>query len=113
MTSTPQRSSWPSPATTNARPLDDDDEIGPGPAPECSRGEDMRCGQCDAQDMLARLDLALALAPSDPGMPWRSLNTAGTVIDCGRRPGWLQERLHALREVAVFAHERGRDVCWS
>ncbi|MBW0101529.1 hypothetical protein [Pseudonocardia sp. KRD291] len=91
----------------------DEEDIGPAPVPGDADGEDPRCGQCPAEDMLGRVDLALALAPADAGMPSRDLNTAGTVIDCGRRPGYLQDRLHALRAVAVFAHERGRDVWWS
>ncbi|MDN5917331.1 MAG: hypothetical protein L0I76_19915 [Pseudonocardia sp.] len=97
----------------HVRALDQDEEIAPAPPPDCDRGQDMRCGECGAEDMLGRVDLALALAPADPGMPWHGLNAAGTVIDCGRRPGYLQDRLHALREVAVFASERGRDVWWS
>lgn len=70
-------------------------------------------GECDAADFLARIDLALALHPTDPGVPWHAITDAGNVIDCGRRPGYLHERLHELRDVATFAHADQRRVVWS
>lgn len=63
--------------------------------------------------MLGRVELALALAPADAGLPARALNQAGTVIDCGRTTGYLQDRLHELRTVTEYAQRQGRDVCWA
>lgn len=67
-------------------------------------------GECDSADLLGRVDLALALAPADAGVPWHALDAR--VTECGRRPGWLQHRLTALREIAVYAHTNGRLVDW-
>ena len=69
-------------------------------------------GELTAEQMLGRAELALALAPADAGVPVRDLNTAGTVLDFGRRAGYLQDRLHVLREVALFARDQARDVIW-
>jgi hypothetical protein len=81
-------------------------------------------GQCDAEDFHARVLLALALAPADAGMPSRVLlpgETAGpflvadggpTFIDGGRRPGWLQDHLTMLIEVAEIARLTGQPVSW-
>lgn len=73
-------------------------------------------GECAAGDMLARIDLALALAPADAGVPAREVGPASrpdAVIDCGRSPGYLQDRLHRLREVADYAARSRRAVCWA
>jgi hypothetical protein len=67
-------------------------------------------GICDSTDLLARIDLALALAPADAGVPWHEVDPR--VIDCGRWPGYLQDRLAALREVAVYARRAHRRVDW-
>ncbi|MEV1294894.1 hypothetical protein [Pseudonocardia sp. NPDC049635] len=62
--------------------------------------------------MLGRVELALALAPPDAGVPMHELNTAGTVVHCGRPAGYLQDRLTVLREVALFARAQARAVIW-
>lgn len=81
-----------------------------GRAPDpISAGNDLE-GECDSTDLLGRVDLALALCPPDAGVPGYALDSR--TIDCGRRPGWLQDRLAALREIAVYAGARGRRVDW-
>jgi hypothetical protein len=70
-------------------------------------------GTCEASDFLARIDLALALSPADEGRPWHPVTPGSNFIDCGRRGGYLQERLHELREIAVFAHTHERRMTWS
>lgn len=81
----------------------------PAPAPG---GDTPLVGELPAEQMLGRVELALALAPADPGVPVRDLNAAGTVVDCGRPAGYLQDRLRDLREVALFARDQARDVIW-
>ncbi|MBC3189467.1 hypothetical protein H7X46_00080 [Pseudonocardia sp. C8] len=82
---------------------------GAGPAPD----EDTPLvGELPAEQLLGRVELALALAPADPGVPTHALNAAGTVVDCGRPAGYLQDRLGDLREVALFARDQDRDVIW-
>lgn len=89
-----------------------DDVHEPAPAAPRPEQDTPLVGDLAAEQMLGRVELALALAPADAGVPVRDLNTAGTVVDCGRRAGYLQDRLRVLREVAVFARERARDVVW-
>jgi hypothetical protein len=69
-------------------------------------------GECDALDLLGRIDLALALSPVDEGTPWHPVTPGGNFLDCGRRPGYLQDRLHVLRAIAVHARELHRRVTW-
>lgn len=69
-------------------------------------------GELPAEHMLGRVELALALAPADAGLPVRDLNAAGTIVDFGRPTGYLQDRLSVLREVALFARDQARDVIW-
>ncbi|AEA28900.1 hypothetical protein Psed_6829 (plasmid) [Pseudonocardia dioxanivorans CB1190] len=90
---------------------DDVQEPPPG-APPPPEQDTPLVGELAAEQMLGRVELALALAPADAGVPTRDLNAAGTVVDFGRRPGYLQDRLAVLREVALFARDQGRDVIW-
>ncbi len=68
-----------------------------------------------AEDFLGRVLLAQALsevATDDTrGLPARI--EGGNWIDCGRRPGYLAERLTELHEIATWAHERNAVVIWS
>ncbi len=82
----------------------------PADQPSDLADHDDLVGVCDSADLLARVDLALALSPVDAGVPWHE--TSARVIDCGRRAGWLQDRLQALRAVAVYAHRSRRRVDW-
>jgi hypothetical protein len=73
-------------------------------------GHDDLVGVCDSTELLDRIDVALALHPADAGIPWHTLSA--NVIDCGRRPGYLHDRLAALRGVAVYAQSSRRRVDW-
>ncbi|MDG4792066.1 hypothetical protein O7626_40330 [Micromonospora sp. WMMD1102] len=73
------------------------------------------CGELAAEDFLGRVLLAQALsdvATDDTrGLPARIEGT--NWIDCGRRPGYLAERLTQLHEIASWARERNAVVMWS
>jgi hypothetical protein len=84
--------------------------VSPDEPPEFDFETSELVGVCDSSDLLARIDLALVLAPADAGVPWHEI-TAG-VIDCGRRPGYIQDRLTQLRDVALYAHNGHRRVDW-
>jgi hypothetical protein len=82
-------------------------------------------GALDAPGFQARVLTALALAPEDAGVPMHQLvpgestvfgsvvEGGATVIDCGRREGYLQERLAELLAVADAAILAGREVTWA
>lgn len=63
------------------------------------------CGSLPAEDFLGRVLMALAIQPSDEGVPARDDTVPGQVrwIECGRRPGYIQERLAQLHELAQWA----------
>lgn len=69
-------------------------------------------GECEAQDLLGRIELALALSPLDEGTPWHPITPGSNVTDCGRWSGYLHDRLHALRAITVHARDRNRHVTW-
>ena len=81
------------------------------------------CGSVPAEDFLGRVLVALAVSPADEGMPsfqlapGDSAGVFGTVREGGpvfiqgaRRPGYLQERLAQLHELALWAVEHGAEV---
>lgn len=70
--------------------------------------------ECPAEDLLGRALMALAVSPSDEGAPaYDDSRPAGPRwINCGRRPGYLQEKLEDLRGLAEFCRARGRLVTW-
>lgn len=72
-------------------------------------------GSVDAEDLLGRVLVADAISPADEGTATVEERAAGgaRLVTCGRRPGYTQERLGALREIAEWAASRGRSVCWS
>lgn len=73
-------------------------------------GSDDLVGVCDSSELLDRIDLALALHPVDAGIPWHTVRA--NVTDCGRRPGYLHDRLTALRDVTCYAQNSRRRVEW-
>ncbi|ALE76989.1 hypothetical protein FRP1_30210 (plasmid) [Pseudonocardia sp. EC080625-04] len=73
--------------------------------------EDALVGSLPAELMLGRVELALAAAPADAGVPVTE-HRDGAVLDFGRPAGWLQDRLSVLREVTLYALAHQRDVVW-
>jgi hypothetical protein len=72
------------------------------------------CGEMTAGDFQGRVVLALALAPSDEGMPSYEVAGPGArMIEGARRPGYLQDRLTALHALAAWAVDHGAQVWWS
>uniref|UniRef100_UPI003F491EF9 hypothetical protein n=1 Tax=Pseudonocardia sp. CA-138482 TaxID=3240023 RepID=UPI003F491EF9 len=72
-------------------------------------GEDMS-GQLPADDMSGRVLVALGVAPEDEGVPAHALTPR--VWDFGRRPGYLQDHLAQLAELARAARAHGYHVAW-
>lgn len=84
------------------------------------------CGDMAAEDFLGRVLMALAISPADEGMPSHVLqpgDDAGallgtvredgpTIIAGARRPGYLQERLTELHDLALWAVANEAVVMW-
>lgn len=68
-------------------------------------GEVELCGSCGADEFEGRVLTALALAPVDAGVPAHETVGGGgaTVVECGRRPGYNQDILERLRELADWS----------
>ncbi len=90
-------------------------ELGPHDVPHLELAAGEKCypldGSCDSAGLLARIDLALALAPADPGVPWHEVSAP--FFDRGRRPGYTQHVLTAPPKVAVYAHHGRHGVSWA
>ncbi|MDN5894442.1 MAG: hypothetical protein L0H93_10495 [Nocardioides sp.] len=96
-------------------------------------------GGLPAEQFLGRVLTALAVAPTDEGVPAHDTDgvlveepmealleaivaaptnaapvpdAAARWIECGRRPGYLQDVVERLHEVAQWAIDHGRDVLW-
>jgi hypothetical protein len=69
-------------------------------------------GFADAEQVLGAAQLYLALEPEDAGLEAHALNERGNFIDAGRRPGYLQEKLERLVEIATWARDHERRVEW-
>ena len=63
------------------------------------------CGSVPAQDFLGRVLTGFGLAPTDPGRPaTEDIGEHGArFIDCGRAPGYVQDRLGQLQALAEAA----------
>lgn len=74
------------------------------------------CGDMPAEAFLGRVLLALAVAPTDEGMPSYEHTRVGTgprVIEGGWRPGYLQERLEQLHALGEYAITMRSEVWWA
>ena len=74
--------------------------------------EDALGGEVSAGEFLGRVLLALAVEPDDAGMPGCEAPDHGRFIECGRLPGYLQDRLRDLHELAEWCQERSSTVTW-
>ncbi|MEV7581562.1 hypothetical protein [Streptomyces erythrochromogenes] len=72
-------------------------------------GYDELAGDAEAGDFLGRVLVALALVPVDAGRP---ATAEGRFVVCGRRAGYIQERLEELHELAEGACGRSLPVYW-
>lgn len=69
-------------------------------------------GFVDAEQVLGAAQLYLALEPEDSGLVPHALNERGNFIDAGRRPGYLQEKIQRIAEIAAWARDHGRRFEW-
>ncbi len=68
-------------------------------------------GAATVEEFRGRVLTALALARADDGAPWRE--TSPRFTDCGRRPGYLQDRLEELHELADWCIQHHREIQWA
>lgn len=78
------------------------------------------CGSLTAEDFLGRVLVALAIQPADEGVPAHEVpfgvpgrpawTGEARFIECGRAPGYIQERLGQLRELADWAVANGTEI---
>lgn len=66
-------------------------------------------GVLSGAEFAAKVTEARVMEPQDVGVP---AMTYGIVHDCGRDPGYIQDRLNSLQEVANFAWDKGVAVVW-
>jgi hypothetical protein len=72
------------------------------------------CGEEDAEAFLGRVLMALAVAPSDEGVPAHVLDDEHlNFIECGRHEGYLQDRLQELHILAQTAADAHAYVAWA
>jgi hypothetical protein len=73
------------------------------------------CGGMSGEDFLGRVLMAIAVAPSDAGVPSYENRSEGgmTMVMCGRRAGYTEGRLEELRELAEFSVATGRPIQWA
>lgn len=82
-------------------------------------------GEATGEIFLGAVMLAQGIAPADEGVPMHELTEAekramplgalfgnATVIECGRHPGYTDERLVQLRSLAEVANQRDLMVVW-
>jgi hypothetical protein len=77
-------------------------------------GDDVYAGSADAEDLLGKLLVAEALLAESPARPYQEQREAGraTLVDVGRRAGYLNERIEQLADLASWAAANGRRVVW-
>lgn len=69
----------------------------------------------DADDLLGRVLIAIAVNPTDAGTPaTQGQEQDGVlVVECGRPVAWADTRLRQLHEVCMIAQSIGRGVLWA
>lgn len=78
----------------------------------CSGTQFPWSGELVADELIERILLARALRPADSGLPAHALDDTGRFIHCGRRPGYLDQRLAELENLARYAVAGHRHVVW-
>ena len=76
------------------------------------------CGSLPAEDFLGRVLVALAIQPADEGIPSHELPrehngpfpVGPRIVECGRRPGYIQERLAQLHALAQWAVDHQAEI---
>jgi hypothetical protein len=68
-------------------------------------------GHRTAEQFLGAVLLAIAIAPADDGVP--AYQVAPNFYDCGRHPGYTEERLGQLRALAEFCAAHGHLIAWA
>lgn len=66
-------------------------------------------GTLSGAEFASKVTQARVMEPQDAGVPAMSY---GIVRDCGRVPGYVQDRLDALQAVGNFAWDKGVAVTW-
>jgi hypothetical protein len=66
-------------------------------------------GSMSAEDFMGRVLLAQAVAPVSALIP---TIIEGNMVHGGRVEGYVQEKLSMLHNVAMFAVENNREICW-
>ncbi len=75
-------------------------------------GEDLS-GSCEAEDLLGRCLIAIAVAPDAELIPYEQTGANGAkVIDMGRAKGYIEEKLIAISELCRGAMTHHRTVQW-
>lgn len=72
-------------------------------------------GEVSGDDLLGRVLVAMAVAPGDPGLESYTISSpnSATLIDLGRRPGYVAEKLSQIAEIAQRAIDDDVTVTWS
>ena len=70
-------------------------------------------GSMPARDFLGRILMALAAAPESAPIPAHTMGGSTNFIRCERAPGYVQDRLRDLHEVAEFAIAHDRPITWA
>lgn len=78
-------------------------------------GDDIHGGHATADDFLGRLLVAdglLETSDARPSSVTRGANGA-TLIDCGERAGYVNDKIRSLISLAMWAKEHGSDIVWN
>jgi hypothetical protein len=71
------------------------------------------CGTLSADELLGATLVAEAVAPRDPGHEGGADPRNPRMIECGRRPGYLNDRTAQIRALAEAAKAHGASVSWA